>query len=265
MHPEEIMLRLRPLIFVLLIANAGAVFAAEAWVLRGFAGPCLGLQWEADTLLRNTLSGPAVVRLVSISDGFDSIPEPDRELVVPPGQTLSLNRNTAWHQPDVPLFVLRLDIPEGVLIEGVLNLGTGSGDGCPLPPAPDSSAAYGVIHLPHFRTLVPANQEQSHLGTTLGGSPARNNVGIYNAAALPATARVSLHRACDNRLVDETTIHLGANSTTQVRLENKSTDTCTGSVPTWVDYVTVIVDQPSVTWVSTLANDVPTRVLISIR
>jgi hypothetical protein len=156
---------------VLLIANAGAVFAADAWVLRGFAGPCLGLQWEADTLLLNPLPAPAVVRLVSISDGSDSIAAPDRELVVPAGQTLSLNRNTAWHQPDVPLFVLRLDVPDGVLIEGVLNLGTGSGEGCPLPPAPDSSAAYGVIHLPHFRALVPANQEQIHLGTTLGGTP----------------------------------------------------------------------------------------------
>lgn len=260
------MLRPRLLTLVLLIANASAVFAADAWVLRGFAGPCLGLQWEADTLLFNTLPAPAVVRLVSIGDGPDPFPEPDRELVLPPGQTLSLNRNTAWHPgTDVPLFVLRLDVPEGVLIEGVLNLGTGSGDGCPLPPVPDNSAVYGVIHLPHFRALVPANQEQIHLGTTLGGNPARNNVGIYNAAAMPATARVSLHRACDNRLVADTTIQLAANSTTQVRLENKSTDTCTGSVPTWVDYVTVTVDQPSVTWVSTLANGVPSRVLISIR
>ena len=259
------MILLRVLMVVLLIANSGAVFAADAWVLRGFAGPCLGLQWEADTLLLNTLPAPAVVRLVSVSDGTDSIPEPDRELIVPPGQTLSLNRNTAWHQPDVPLFVLRLDVPEGVLIEGVLNLGTGSGDGCPLPPAPDSSAAYGTIHLPHFRALVPANQKQIHLGTTLGGNPARNNVGIYNAAATPATVHLSLHRACDNRLVDEATIQLAGNSTTQVRLQNKSTDACTGSVPTWVDYVTVTADQPSVTWVSTLANDVPPRVLISIR
>lgn len=260
------MLRPRPWLLVLLIANAGAVFAADAWVLRGFAGPCLGLQWEADTLLLNTLPVPAAVRLVSISDDPHPLPEPDRELVLNPGQTLSLNRNTTWHPgTDVPLFVLRLDVPEGVLIEGVLNLGTGSGEDCPLPPAPDSSAAYGVIHLPHFRALVPANQDQHHLGTTLGGSPARNNVGIYNAAAVPATARVALRRACDNRLVDETTIPLAANSTTQVRLENKSPDTCTGSVPTWVDNVTVTVDQPSVTWVSTLANGVPTRVLISIR
>lgn len=260
------MLRPRLVTLVLLIANAGAVFAADAWVLRGFAGPCLGLQWEADTLLFNTLPAPAVVRLVSISDGPDPVPQPHRELVLPPGQTLSLNRTTSWHpRAEVPLFVLRLDVPEGVLIEGVLNLGTGSGEGCPLPPAPDSSAAFGVLHLPHFRALVPANHKQIHLGTTLGGSPARNNVGIYNAAAVPANARLSLHRACDNRLVDETTIQLAANSTTQVRLKNKSTDTCTGSVPTWVDYVTVTVDQPSVTWVSTLASGVPPRVLISIR
>jgi hypothetical protein len=260
------MFRPRLWILVLLIANAGVVFAADAWVLRGFAGPCLGLQWEADTLLLNTLHVPAVVRLVSISDDPDPLPEPERELVLNPGQTLSLNRNTAWHPgTDVPLFVLRLDVPDGVLIEGALNLGTGKGEDCPLPPAPDSSAAYGVIHLPHFRALVPANQEQIHLGTTLGGSPARNNVGIHNAAALPATAHVSLRRACDNRLVDETTIQLAANSTTQVRLENKSTDTCTGAVPTWVDSVTVTVDQPSVTWVSTLANGIPPRMLISIR
>jgi len=260
------MLRPRLLTLILLIAHSSVVSAADAWVLRGFAGPCLGLQWEADTLLLNRLPDPAVVRLVSISDRPEISPEPERELLLPPGQTLSLNRNTAW-QPgaDVPLFVLHLDVPDGVLIEGVLNLGTGNGDDCPLPPAPDSSAAFGVIHLPHFRTLVAANQEQIHLGTTLGGSPARNNVGIHNAAAVPATAHVSLHRACDNRLVDETTIQLAANSTTQVRLENTSADTCTGAVPAWVDYVTVTVDQPSVTWVSTLANGVSPRVLISIR
>jgi hypothetical protein len=158
--------------------------------------------------------------------------------------------------------MLHLDVPEGVVIEGILILGTGTGEECGQIPRPDNLALYGIIHFPHFRALVPAYQEQIHLGTTLGLQKSRNNVGIYNASAFAATANVTLRRACDDRIVDETTVELGPNSSTQVRLENKSTGTCDRAR---IDYVTVTVDQPSLTWVSTLANGVDPRVLLTIR
>jgi hypothetical protein len=250
----------------LLTALAPFAFASDAWVLGGFVGPCQGLQWQADALLFNTQSTPAVVRLLSVSDGPDRVPEQNRELELLPRQTVSLVRSTAWGPgADAPMFMLHVAVPAGVIVEGVLNLGTGTGEDCSLIPRPDNSALYGVIRFPHFRALVPAHQEQIHLGTTLGGRQARNNVGIYNASAETATAHVTLRRACDERLVREASVALAPDSTTQVRLDNDSADTCTGSVQTWVDSITVTVDQPSVTWVSTIANSVDVRVLLSVR
>jgi hypothetical protein len=250
----------------LLITLAPVAFAADAWVLGGFVGPCQGLQWEADALLFNSLATPAVVRLLSVSDGPDNVPDQNRDLELLPRQTVAVVRSAGWGpSADVPLFMLHLDVPAGVAVEGVLNLGTGTGVDCSLIPRPDNSALYGVIRFPHFRTLIPAHQEQIHLGTTLGGQKSRNNVGIYNSSAAAATAHVELRRACDDRIVSETDVVLAPNTTTQVRLENKSTDICTGPAQTWVDYVSVTVDQPSVTWVSTIANDVEPRVLLSIR
>jgi len=252
-------------VLIALAPVATVASAADVWVLGGLVGDCSGLQWWADALVFNTLPAPAIVRLVSVSDGPDNVPGPARELEVLPRQTLGLVSNTAWSpHGDAPFFMLHLDVPEGVVIEGILNLGTGLGGPCQIP-VPDGSAGYGIIHFPHFRALVPAYQEQIHLGTTLGPLRSRNNVGIYNASAFAATANVTLRRACDDRIADETTVQLDPNSTTQVRLENKITDRCSGRVKPWIDYVTVTVDQPSLSWVSTLANGVDPRVLLTIR
>jgi len=251
--------------FFLLLALAPMVSAADVWVVGGFVGDCFGLQWVAGALVFNTLPTPAVVRLVSVSDSADNVAGPARELEILPRQTLDLLSSTAWWpRSEPPLFMVHVDVPEGVVIEGILTLGTGIAGECQIP-APDASAAYGIIHFPHFRALVPASQEQIHLGTTLGGQRSRNNVGIYNASVFAATASVTLRRACDDRIVDETTVQLDPNSTTQVRLENKIADRCTGRVKPWIDYVTVTVDQPSLSWVSTLANGVDPRVLLTIR
>ena len=100
----------------LLIAVAPMTFAAEAWVFGGFVGPCQGLQWQADALLFNPLPTPAVVRLLSVSDGPDNVPDHNRELELLPRQTVALLRTTAWGPSDVPFFMLRLAVPDGVVI-----------------------------------------------------------------------------------------------------------------------------------------------------
>jgi hypothetical protein len=244
---------------------APALFADDVWVLSGLTGFCFGLQWQADTLLFNRQATPATVRLVSVSDGPDIIPAGQRESVLSPRETIQVAWSGWGPRNDAAVFMLHLDVPQGVEIETLLSIGTGNGTEC-IGPSIDRTAIYGTIHMPHFRALVPANQEQVHLGTTLGTIRERNNVGIFNAGETPAIAHVELRRSCDDRLADEKTIHLAPNSTVQVQLNNPADDiSCEGPVQPWIHYITATVDQPSLTWVSTLANDVEPRVFISIR
>lgn len=250
-----------------LAVTTSAAFAADVWVLRGGVGPCEGLQYEADALLFNETLTPAVVRLVSLSDGPDDVSP--RELEIPPRQVLSLRvRAGDWRpQADVPLWMLRLDVPPGVRIEGALNLGTGTGN-CVLVPTPDRAALYGTTALPIFRALVPAGEEQIHLNTSLGAMRARNNVGIYNAGSVAATARVEVRRGCDDRTLASAVVSVVANSVLQISVQPESVDGCTAAhrdVQAWVESVRVTVDQPSVTWVSSIAAGQDPRVVIKVR
>jgi hypothetical protein len=255
---------LRVIASLLLLVTTHGVFAADVWVLGGLTGSCRGLQWNADTLLFNRQLTPATVRLLGVSDGPDNTPPALRERVIAPRETIQLT-GSGWNPGgDAAIYVVHLDVPTGVTVEGLLNIGIGDG-GCTDPPI-DRTAIYGTIHMPHFRALIPANQEQIHLGTTLGTIRERNNVGIFNAGENPAIAHVELRRSCDDRLADEKTIHLAPNSTVQVQLNNPADDiSCEGPVQPWIHYITATVDQPTLTWVSTLANDVEPRVFISIR
>jgi hypothetical protein len=241
--------------------------AADVWVLRGSTGPCEGLQWEADTLLFNTALTPATVRLLEVSDGSDEVTT--RQLEIAPRQVASL-RNLAgdWRpSSEAALWMLHLDVSESVTVEGVLNIGTGTGL-CVLVPTPDRSALYGTTRLPVFRTLAASGTEQVHLGTSLGLLAARNNVGIFNAGDVAASATIEVRRGCDDRLLAATTVQVAANSTVQIRLDPKSDSGCMAGhrdVQPWVETVRVVVDQPSLTWVSSLANGVAPRGILGVR
>jgi hypothetical protein len=259
------MRQVRVIASLLLLVSAHGVFADDVWVLGGLTGSCRGLQWNADALLFNRQLTPATVRLLGVSDGPDNVPPGQRELVLSPRETIQLT-GSGWNPGgDAPIYMVHLDVPSAVTVEGLLNIGTGSGGDCTDPPL-DRTALYGTIQMPHFRALVPPSQEQVHLGTTLGPMPERNNVGIFNAGENTAIAHVELRRSCDDRPADQATIQLAPNTTVQVQLKNPTDETtCDGSVQPWIHYITAIVDQPSLTWVSTLANDVVPRVFISIR
>lgn len=258
-------MRTQVILAVLVFAIYSPVaFAADVWALGGFVGPCSGLQWYADALLFNTGNTPAQVRLLSVSDGPDDVAD-SRELDLLPGQTAAILQTKSWApRGDAPLFMWHLDVPDGVIIEGMLSLGTGEGVDCGLVPRPNGLGLYGATRFPHFRALVPANQKQVHLGTTLGQIRARNNVGIFNAGENTTTAHIELLRACDNHVLDQRTVQLAPNSTTQVRVESDSTEECADTAFYWLRNVIVRVDQPSLTWVSTLANDGELRIPVAI-
>jgi hypothetical protein len=257
-------IRLVPLIVTVMVAATAC--GDEVWVLRGVAGGCRGPQWFADALLFNTSDEPAVVRLLSVSDGPDQIVR--REITIRPRGTIVLSRNATWSpNADVKHYMVHMDVPAAVTVQGVLNVGYGIGLCLPGPPL-DTSAAFGAAAFPHFRGLIPANQEQVHLGTDLGFIRSRNNVGIFNAGAVAAVAQVELRRACDDAVLAVETVAVPANSTTQVRVENDSLSDCSAGedfVQEWVDVISVRVSQPSVSWVSTIAEGVPPRVLFNVR
>ena len=246
---------------------ASDVRAADVWVLRGSTGPCEGLQWEADTLLFNSALTPSTVRLLEVSDGSDDVTA--RQLEIAPRQVGALRSLASDWRPssEAALWMLHLDVPDPVIVEGVLNIGTGTGL-CILVPTPDRSAVYGTTRLPTFRALVPPGTEQVHLGTSLGLLATRNNVGIFNAGSVAANASIEVRRGCDDRLLDATTVQVAANSTIQVRMDPKSDSGCLAGhqdVQPWVETVRVVVDQPSLTWVSSLANGVAPRGILGVR
>ena len=253
------------LLLVALLAFASPVLAADVWVLRGGVGPCDGVVWELDDLFYNGGNATATVRLLGVSDGPDEAIA--RALDLPPRQVVSLrNATTEWRPSrDLPMWMLHLDVPDGVNVESVLNVGIGN---CTMIPSPDNAALYGTTHVPVFRALVPAGLEQVHIGTSLGGAPARNNVGMFNAGTSPAAVNIELRRACDDLLLDSTTAVVPANSTAQFRLQApEPASGCTAAhraVQPWVEYVTVTADQPGTSWVSSLRNGVPPRVDVSI-
>jgi hypothetical protein len=72
-----------------------------------------------------------------------------------------------------------------------------------------------------------------HLGTDLGVSDSRTNVGIYNASDREANARIEIRRACDNAVVDQRTVTVPANTTSQIGGLVKGIDTCGGTPSTF--------------------------------
>jgi hypothetical protein len=167
--------------------------------------------------------------------------------------------------------VVRLHVPDEVALESVLFIGTQSAPaGAPPVVRPQR---YGKVRLPVVRALAPANQAQVHLATWLGDPseiPSRLNVGIFNAGAVAANAHVQVRQACDERVIDERTITVPPNTLVQTNGLRTAEDACpetTGGTVggTHADIYTVItVDQPSLTFVSNLANNAIPTTSISI-
>lgn len=248
----------RLLVAALTLALTAAVSAAEIYILQGEArGPFMSsggqVFWSTDAYFYNSSTTTARVRLLGLSNVAN--PEPPRELTLAPGRTAALLKAAPTFRPPSvpPLWIVRADVPEGVAVESILLVGTI----VDRPPLPLEIRRYdfGKTRLPVFRALVPPNQRQPHLATFLGPE-SRINVGIYNAAGTPATARIEIRRHCDDVLVDERVVSLPADTVLQFGGFSAQHAECgaDASLSGPGVYTVVTVDQPSVSFVSNVAN-----------
>ncbi len=242
--------------------------ASDVWAIQGQAiGPSVGntcymYQWMGDLLFHNTTPRAQTITVVDVSNG----PLPatgDRSLVVPSGATVSsARRGKLWFPLPTtsnPLWVTHLDIPDGVVMESRIEIGQTR---CAFGEVPNPSPIYGKLSFPVYRSLQPAGVPKFHIGTDLGSIDARNNVAVFNAGTSLANVHIDLRQGCDDAVIDTLDVVLAANTTQQFSLRNVQTncgESATNTRP-WVTYVVVTVDQPSVSFVSSLSNTLPLNV-----
>jgi hypothetical protein len=241
-----------------LLTLASSLHAAPVWVIGGNAATpagdgCTATTWTGDTVLQNTTDAPVVIGLDRTSDS-NAVFIIRPQFILPAHSTTSMRRHSIG-APTTPIWIDQLDVPDGVIVEGRIEIGASI---CNISP-PIFGPVNGKLSAPTFRALAPAGTVQRHLGTDLGLVDARVNVGVYNGGNDPATARIEVRRACDDALLQSSTISLKANGFQQVSLNvGAPQPSCESNtqVSNWVTYTTVTVDQPSLSFTSTISNNV---------
>ncbi len=237
----------RCLIFVAALLAADAS-ASESWVLfgsvLGYRNGCdPSYAWRAEPIFHNTGAADRNISILHQS-GTTSLPS---TLTIPSGTSLPLSRVVGG--PPLGIGVIELDAPGDVSVQPRLeyeNILPCSGAAPALGPS-------GNISLPLFR-LVDAGQAQVHYGLDLGIQSVRVNVGVYNAGTRTATATVTLRRpSCNN----ETNTFVTVPPDALVQVPVPVPPVCISPVnpsPLWVLNATVIVDQPSFSYATTVSN-----------
>lgn len=267
-----------------LIFIATTAVADDAYVVRFFTQryitsttECLSVGWWDQLTFRNVGSSDRTVRLLEASNGY--VPPQDEVLNVPAGKTRSLfvfpipqqgRHGNAWAPRDPYVFIVnRLAVPSDVLVESRGEVYGGGGDGGPLPcdPFRVGTTIFGSFSLPVVRSLTTPNSAQYHLASDLGTLTSRTNVGIYNGGAAQATATIEVRRGCDDALVETRTVSVPGNAVIQAGgfVNDYLQSGCTGfgSTPDHNRYVIVRVDQPSFSFITTIAQDLPPKIAVS--
>jgi hypothetical protein len=240
-----------------LLTGSSRVQAADVWAIGGQAATqlsrCTWLFWDADVRFFNVRDTPAVVRILHVSNGGSTL-SPD--LMIPANGSVR-SRVAAAAEP--PMWMMHFEVPDGVLAEGRLEMVEKENYFCSsLPPNENPMAK---LSMPIFSRLAPAGEPQYHLGTDLGEQRVRLNVGIYNAGVSAAAAHVVVHRPFCR---DTAGIFVDATVEPDT-LEQLSMGTVTCQDGTWWPaYVSVTVNQPSLSFVSTLSNDSPPAITSSV-
>ncbi len=258
---------MRSLGLVFLTVLAVTANASDVYVLQGSADtPIDGCQfygWRGAVLLHNASSADAIVTLLGFGN-TPPLPGVTRQFRVEAGRTAAAP-NTWTPSPQSPtLWVLHLDIPTDVTIEGRIEIKT---ENCVGPPS--SFPDRGKLSFPVYRDLQPSNVTKVHLGTDLASTSARNNVAVYNGGTVNAHAHVEVHRACDDQVIDRRDVDIEPSAVLQVTglTANPDVGCLSGggsAIAAYTTYVTVTVDQPSLSWVSTLANSKPISVVYGV-
>jgi len=243
-------------LIVLSLLIVPAARAADAWVLQGIAtGPndaCDDITYTGLLLFANTGASAAVVR------SFDS----DVTLTILPGRVVTPPLQWLRNQP---LYTLHLDVPPGMVMQSRLELGARRK--CPpFPPEIVLQGIYGRIALPARTALQPANTPSIHLGTDLGRNSARNNVAVYNGGEVNANVHVETHRGCDEAVLDARDVVVPPGATVQIN-NLDATSTCQDApllLTPWIVSTVVTADQPTASWVSSIANGRPVSVVYDV-
>lgn len=254
------------LLIVLLLA-CPCVHARDLYVVRADAkGPFINgveyVKWTTDVFFHNNTAAAATITLVGISNGLMPDPRTSRTVSVPALRSTTLLNNgdsESWIPANVQiqyLWVLHLDVPDGVVAEDVMFIGRGSTLTGPVPF--ELRYSLGKLRLPTFTTLIPANQPQIHAATFLGAPqyiPSRTNVAIYNGSSVDATARVDFKDYCSDTTISSTVVSVPANTIVQPSFTTPTDlPPCDRIVPQWAVYTVVTMDQPGFSFVSNLSN-----------
>lgn len=224
------------------------LYATETYVFRFYSrsplNGCEFIDWKSVLVFHNTTSATARVTPLGTSNGIDMRTE---ELVIPARKSvISDGFGRGGGGFPAAVWVERIDVPEGVLVQNRAEAWLGN---CTLWPIPiEPTPTMGAFSVPSRLDLQPANAPKIHLGADLGGEESYVNVGIYNAGSEPANAAIELRRACDDSLVAAQTVGIPANSLVQIGpLDDSAPASC--SFRGHVRYVAVTVDHPSASYV----------------
>jgi hypothetical protein len=231
-------------------APAEDVYAVRFVVHSELAGGVLCVTWNDDLIFHNTTGADAAVSLLGLTG---TMPAQPTTLVVPPGKTVSARDNVNWSPSPVnpPLWVVHLDVPEGVIVQSRAEAFSYL---CIGGLAPSLVPDYGSFSLPIGRGLTPAGVKRVFLGADLGAEANHSNIGVFNGGTETANAVIEIRRACGDLLLDSRTVTIAPNALVQVNGLaaglGQADNGCSPNTPgNWVRYVTVTVDQPSFAYV----------------
>lgn len=248
------------LLCALSIILATSAFAGDVYLFQAHAaGPLVNdpainspavIEWDTDAFFYNQGSTEARIEFLDDYAGL--------------GFTLAPHASTSLSKAIPQIFrFIHASVPDTVIIENALFIGTTR----TRPDPPLTQYVHGMVRLPVFTSIVPANRPQVHLATFMGSVISRHNVWVYNGGDEPATARIAVHRQCDDAVIDEATIAVPPRDAIVVNGMGAAPSGCPTGPRDWTGatlYTIVTVDQPSLSFVSTLANtDVP-QALVSV-
>ena len=239
----------------MVLATSG--HARDVWVVHGVATTptraCAGVQWSAGGVLHNVSNEPAIVTVAHVSTG--GVPVSATTRTVPARRSVPAHPLGPFPFAGPSLWVMRLSVTDNIRVDARVD--QWEAQLCP-PQGIPPSAPFAKIPMPVFERLAPPGQEQVHPGTDLAAQSARLNVGIYNAGILAATAVVRVHAPFCVQ-ADIGSIATGVPPDAVVQVPIPTTAACAGDPfhPGWATYVTVTVDQPSLTFVSVLSQVAP--------
>jgi hypothetical protein len=254
-------MKTRLLLFIISVGISSNVFGEDVFLLRFHStvrkDACHSVTWTGDARLLNQNSVPVEAKLVDMSDG-GVLPGTQRFLTLPPGEVISvMTQGPSGWAPSVQdttyaLWVLHLDVPSGVLLENRDEVAALNDCVGPTPPT-----SITKIPLPAVRALVPAGVPQTKLGTDLGLRASHQNVAVYNDGLQIAVAHIEVRRSCDNTIAAQRDVTVDPKSIIQVNGIPVGTNTCSSSLLSAHErYTVVVVDQPSFSIVSSVADDV---------